>query len=191
MRIGYQRVSTQEQNVEGQTTRLREAGCDRIFTDHGVSGTKASRPELDKMIDMLRPGDVVTIVRLDRLGRSVKNLVELVEKFSQMGVDLHVIEQGIDTRTPAGKLVFHIFAALAEFERDVIRARTLDGLAAARERGNCGGRSKTYTDNHVQAIMALRAAGTLSMSEIAATVGLSRATAYRAIADNDRQPART
>lgn len=183
MKFGYERVSTDQQTTDGQHLRLVEDRVDRIFTDEAVSGRKASRPELDKMLDMLRPGDVVIAVRLDRLGRSVKNLIELIERIQKAGADIHILDQGIDTRTPAGKLIFHIFAALAEFEAAVIRERTMDGLAAARLKGHMGGRPRSWTDAQAAAIQALRAQGQLTMTEIAGAVSLSRATCYRAIQD--------
>jgi DNA invertase Pin-like site-specific DNA recombinase len=180
--IGYARSSTDDQHPdEVQVPRLVEAGCTKVFCDVGQSGAKVSRPEWDKCLAYLREGDVLVSVKLDRWGRSVKHLLAVASDLEERGIGLKCLDQPVDTTTPVGKLVFTILAAVAEFERALIIERTLDGLAAARARGNCGGRSKTYTDTHVQAIMALRAAGSLSMSEIAATVGLSRATAYRAI----------
>lgn len=183
MKLGYERVSTDQQTTEGQHLRLVEAGVDRTFTDEAVSRRKASRPELDKMVDMLRPGDVVVSVRLDRLGRSVKNLIQLVERIQQAGADIQILDQGIDTRTPAGRLIFHVFAALAEFEAAVIRERTMDGLAAARQAGRLGGRPKSYSDATVQAVLALRAAGNMSMADIASACSVSRRTAYRIVTE--------
>jgi DNA invertase Pin-like site-specific DNA recombinase len=182
VKLGYERVSTDQQTTEGQHLRLVEAGVDRIFTDEAVSGRKASRPELDKMLDMLRPGDVVVAVRLDRLGRSVKNLIELVDRIQKAGADIHILDQGIDTRTPAGRLIFHIFAALAEFEAAVIRERTMDGLAAARERGLVGGSQKGYTAEHCRAAQALKDQG-MTAAEVGLTLGKSRATIYRMLAE--------
>ena len=182
-RIGYERVSSDRQKTDGQRARLDAAGVDRIFSDEAQSGRKASRPEFDKMLDFLRAGDQLVVVRLDRLGRSVKNLIELVEKLKDKGVDLVVLDQGIDTRTPAGRFFFHVLAALAEMEADLIRERTLDGLAAAREKGHLGGRPVSYTAAQTAACRALRAAGTMSASEIASAVGVSRRTFYRMLAD--------
>ncbi|MCU1670871.1 MAG: site-specific recombinase, invertase Pin, partial [Blastococcus sp.] len=139
-RIGYGRVSTPDQNADAQHDALDAAGCERVFFDHGVSGKLARRPELDACLDYLRPGDTLVITKLDRLGRSVKNLVDQVLDLGTRNVDLVVISQGIDTTTPAGKLIFHVLAAIAEFERDLILERTLEGLAAARARGRKGGR---------------------------------------------------
>jgi DNA invertase Pin-like site-specific DNA recombinase len=182
VKLGYERVSTDKQTTEGQHMRLVEAGCDRIFSDPAVSGKKASRPELDRMLAMLRPGDVVVAVRLDRLGRSVKNLIELVDRIQRTGVDIQILDQGIDTRTPAGKLIFHVFAALAEFEAAVIRERTLDGLAVARANGKLMGRPVSYSPEQKAACRALHNGGSMSMAEIATAVGLSKRTVYRILA---------
>ena len=130
----------------------------------------------------MRQGDVLS-VKLDRWGRSVKHLLAVASDLEERGIGLKCLDQPVDTTTPAGQAGLHDPRGGGRVRAGLIIERTLDGLAAARERGHCGGRSKTYSDTHVQAIMALRAAGTLSMSEIAATVGLSRATAYRAIAE--------
>src|SRR5271165_6072565 len=132
--IGYERVSRLDQHREAQAARLREHGCVRIFTDHGVTGTKASRRQWDKCLDHLRQGDTLVTVRLDRIGRSMANLIEVVQLLAERGVDLVVLDQAIDTTTPAGRLMFHVLGSLAEFERDLIAERTRDGLAAARAR---------------------------------------------------------
>src|SRR5256885_1412091 len=134
-RIGYARCSTSDQHPEAQADRLRADGCERIFTDTGVSGRKASRPEWDKCLDHLREGDILVVVRLDRMGRSVANLIDVVTSLKTRGVQFRAIDQGIDTTTPAGKFFFHVLAALAEMEADINHERTMDGLAAARARG--------------------------------------------------------
>lgn len=182
MKLAYERVSTDEQVTDGQHDRLVAAGAERFYIDQGQSGAKASRPELDRMMRELRPGDTVMAVRLDRLGRSVMNLIELVDRIEKAGADLLIIEQNIDTRTPMGKFIFHILAALGEMERDLIRARTLDGLAAARARGNLGGRPKSYAPETANAVMALQAAGQ-RMTDIAAVCKISRRTCYRIVED--------
>jgi DNA invertase Pin-like site-specific DNA recombinase len=181
-KIGYQRVSSDRQVTDGQQARLEAAGVDRIFSDEAQSGRKASRPAFDRMLDFLRAGDQLVVVRLDRLGRSVKNLIELVERLKDKGVDLVVLDQGIDTSTSAGRFFFHVLAALAEMEADLIRERTMDGLAAARARGNCGGRPKSYTPAQAQAVMALRAAGQ-TLTEISTVCNISRRTASRILAE--------
>ncbi|MBV8933332.1 MAG: recombinase family protein, partial [Kutzneria sp.] len=143
--IGYARVSTRDQHPEAQTDALTEAGCERIFTDK-ASGKLARRPELDKTLEYLRDGDTLVVTKLDRLGRSVRNLVELSAELDRRGVGLRVLHQGIDTSTPGGRLFFHIIAGIAEFERDLISERTLDGLDAARARGRKGGRRPKLTE---------------------------------------------
>ena len=135
-RIGYARVSTGDQHPEAQEDRLRDCGCELVFTDKGVSGTQARRPQWDKCLANLQHGDTLVTVKLDRIGRSVANLVEVVGQLRDAGVELVVLDQNIDTRTPSGKLLFHMLAAIAEFERDLIIERTKDGQAAVRRAGN-------------------------------------------------------
>src|SRR5664280_2379752 len=137
--IGYARVSTDDQNADLQKDALKKAGCIKVFTDK-ASGSLASRPQLDRMLDQLRPGDVVVVWRLDRLGRSLKNLIALVEGLAEREVGFRSLSESIDTTTANGKLFFSLMGALAEFERDLIRERTMAGLAAARARGRVGGR---------------------------------------------------
>lgn len=134
MRLGYARVSTAEQHSEGQVSRLEQAGCEKVYADQGASGRNASRPEWDALIASLREGDVLVTTKLDRIGRSVSNLVAVAGHLREAGVDLVVLDQQIDTTTPSGKLIFHVLSAIAEFEADLIRERTLEGLIAARER---------------------------------------------------------
>jgi DNA invertase Pin-like site-specific DNA recombinase len=173
-------VSTSDQHPEIQIGQLKDAGCERIFTDHGVSGRKASRPGLDRMLEYVRPGDVVCILKLDRLGRSVRNLIELVNRLQDMGVDLLVLQQGLDTTTPAGKLLFHVLASIAEFEADLIRERTLDGLAAARAQGKVGGRPAVVGQDVLDLALARKARGQ-SVGRIAKELGVGRSTLYRAL----------
>ena len=139
-RIGYARVSTQDQKLRMQLDALQAAECDQIFRDHGVSGGKASRPGLDQALKTLRRGDALIVLKLDRLGRSVQNLSDLLVRFGAEGIHFCSVAEGINTTTPGGKLVYHLFAAMAEFQRDVIRENTVLGLAAARERGKALGR---------------------------------------------------
>ena len=183
MRIGYARVSTLAQDNDPQLDRLAAANCERIYPDV-YTGTAASRPEWDRCLDALRAGDVLVIVRLDRVGRSVKNLIEVVNSLAARGVDLLVLDQAIDTTTPAGKLIFHVLAAIAEFERDLIVERTNDGLAAARARGRIGGR-KPKLDDRQRATVARMYGATgadgkrlHTVQEIADTVGVHRTTIY-------------
>lgn len=142
MKVGYIRVSRHEQNKVLQEDALHAAGCERIFYDIGVSGVKAERPGLDAALGFLRPGDILVVWKLDRAGRSLKNLIELFEKFSERGIEFVSLTELIDTSTPGGKLIFHMMAALAEFERALTIERTQAGLAAARARGRKGGRPK-------------------------------------------------
>lgn len=141
MNIGYARVSTKDQSLNLQEDALQKAGCKKIFSEH-ISGAKSERPELKAMMAHLREGDIVIVWKLDRLGRSLRDLVNLISKFQEMGVGFKSLNDNIDTTTATGKLTFHLFAALAEFERDIISQRTKAGLEAARARGRKGGRPK-------------------------------------------------
>ena len=138
--IGYARVSRSDQNLDRQLDALAEAGCVKVFTDDGVSGARTSRPALEAMLAYARPGDSIVIQALDRLGRSTRHLLELIEQLRQSQIGLKILNLGVDTRTPAGQLVLTVVAALAEMERSQLRERTLDGLAAAKARGRVGGR---------------------------------------------------
>src|SRR5437870_5635697 len=137
--LGYARVSTSDQNPDLQLDALKGAGCFRVFVDR-ASGALDERPELTKALDQLRPGDTLVVWKLDRLGRSLRHLIDTVAELQRRDVGFRSLQESIDTTTPGGKLVFHIFGALAEFERDIVRQRTLAGLAAARARGRAGGR---------------------------------------------------
>lgn len=178
-RIGYSRVSTTDQNPESQQDALELAKADRIFIDK-FTGTAASRPEWDKAKAQLREGDTLVITRLDRLGRSTKDLLDIAAHLESIGANLVATEQSIDTTTPEGKLFFTMVAAFAEFEHGMMRARTLDGLAAARARGRKGGRKAALTPNKVADIRAKVDAGT-SITELAEYYGVSRPTIYRAL----------
>ena len=144
MLIGYARVSTSDQTLDLQKDALDKAGCDRIFTDT-ASGAKAERVGLDEALSYVRPGDTLVVWRLDRLGRSLKHLIETITGLNDRKIGFKSITEAIDTTTSGGKLIFHIFGALAEFERDIIRERTQAGLTAARARGRLGGRPKSLT----------------------------------------------
>ena len=176
--IGYSRVSTGDQNADLQVDALKKAGCIKVFTDH-ASGSKASRPELDRMLDQLRCGDVVVVWRLDRLGRSLKNLIELVEGLAGLGVAFRSLCESIDTTTANGRLFFCIMGALAEFERDLIRERTQAGLAAARARGRVGGRPSVMDAKKIDKARKLYDSRQHTVAEIAEMLDVSPATIYR------------
>jgi len=176
--VGYARVSTADQNPQLQHDALKLAGCDRVFTDK-ASGAASDRPQLAAALDYLREGDTLVVWRLDRLGRSLKHLLEVVNALDERGVGFKSIHEAIDTTTSTGKLVFHIFGALAEFERDLIKDRTTAGLAAARARGRVGGRKPVLTVKQVAVAQKMYAAGDSTVADIAKVLGVSRATIYR------------
>ena len=181
MRIGYARISTNDQNLDLQMDALQEAGCKRIFTDK-ISGSKSRRPGLDELLYLLREGDQVIVWKLDRLGRSLKDLVSLINDFDSRGAGFTSLEDNIDTSTPVGQFTFHIFAAVAQFERDIIRMRTIAGLKAARARGRIGGRPRGLSkqaQNKALAAETLYKEQKLSVSEICAQLGISKPTVYR------------
>ena len=179
-KIGYARVSTLQQDEALQRDALHAAGVDRIFVDK-VSGKLESRPALDDLLEQARPGDTVVVWRLDRLGRSLKHLIETVGALEARGVAFVSLTEAIDTSTPGGRLIFHVFGALAEFERDLIRERTLAGLAAARARGRVGGRPTVWTPAKLSTAKAMHASGDYDVSSIAKVLGVSRASVYRAL----------
>jgi DNA invertase Pin-like site-specific DNA recombinase len=178
MFIGYARVSTDDQNLDLQRDALQKAGCEQIYTDR-VSGTKAERKGLTDALSHLRAGDTLVVWRLDRLGRSLRHLIDTVTDLQEEGVEFKSITEAIDTTTSGGRLVFNIFASLAEFEREIIRERTKAGLTAARSRGKSGGRPKALTEKQVQMLRNLAADRSNSIDEICKTLGISRTTFYR------------
>jgi DNA invertase Pin-like site-specific DNA recombinase len=180
MKIGYARVSTKDQNLESQLDHLTKAECELIFQEK-VSGTKKERPELEKMFTQLRKGDVVYIYKLDRLGRSMKHLLEMVAELEKREVGLISLSDSINTTTPQGRLVLNLFASLAEFERDLIRERTKAGLESARARGRKGGRRKGLTKEAQQAAMLAEMyynENKLGVNEIAKRLHISKMTLY-------------
>lgn len=183
--VGYARVSTWDQTTQLQLDALRAAGCQRIF-EETASGTKTDRPELAAALDYLREGDTLVVWRLDRLGRSLKHLIDTVTALESRGVGFRSIHESIDTTTSAGKLVFHIFAALAEFERDLIVDRTRAGLAAARDRGSKPGRKPSLSTAQIDVVRRMHSEGKHTVQDIADVVGVSRATVYRALATVSR-----
>src|SRR5829696_4607634 len=181
MDIGYARVSTGEQTIDLQLDALKAAGCGTVYQET-ASGAKADRPVLDEVLSYLRTGDTLVVWRLDRLGRSLKHLIEVVAALAERGVGFKSLTEQIDTTTPGGKLIFHVFGALAEFERDLIRERTHAGLAAARARGRRGGRPKKLTDaKQLELARTLHDGGQVDIDTICATLGISRATLYRSL----------
>ena len=183
--IGYARVSTREQNPDGQTDLLAAAGCEKVFVEH-ASGVLAKRPALDDALDYLRSGDTLVVTKLDRLGRSVRNLKEVVESLQQRGIGLKALSQGIDTTTPGGRLFFHMLAAIAEFEHDLIVERTQDGLAAARARGRKGGGRFKMTATKARQARAMYDEKSYTVQQIAERFGVSRGTIYRHLAQDAR-----
>ncbi len=180
MKFGYARVSTGDQNIDLQIDQLQEAGCEKIFQET-ASGANTERQELAQLLEHVRDGDVIVIWKLDRLGRSLKHLVEIVSQLTERGVGLKSLNDPIDTTSSQGKLIFNIFASLAEFERDLIVERTQAGLKAARARGRNGGRPKGLSaDATLKAVAAetLYKEGKLSANEIASNLGISKATLY-------------
>lgn len=182
MRIGYARVSTQQQNLELQQDALRAAGCDRVIVDV-ASGKGMQRSGLDQLRDILRTGDVLVVWRLDRLARSLKHLIELLTELEQGGIGFQSLQESIDTTTPSGKLVFHIFGALAEFERNLIRERTRAGLDAARARGRKGGRRKAIPRERRELAVQLYHAKQHSINQICELVGISKPTLYSYVSE--------
>jgi DNA invertase Pin-like site-specific DNA recombinase len=185
MLIGYARVSTNEQNLHLQRDALEKAGCEQIYTDN-ISGTKARRPGLEQALSHLRPGDTLVVWRLDRLGRSLRHLIDTVTDLQEKGIGFKSLTESIDTTTSGGKLVFHIFAALAEFEREIIKERTKAGLQSARARGRQGGRRSALTAKQLQIAQQLYDAKT-PVNEICETLGISRATFYRHVTGEDQR----
>lgn len=178
--IGYGRVSTPDQNPDAQRDQLTAAGVDELFVDK-ASGKLASRPQLDAALRHLRPGDVLVITKLDRLGRSTRHLAELAVELQSRDVGLRVLQQGIDTTTAVGRLFFHILAAIAEFEHELIRERTSDGLQAARARGRNGGRKSSLTASAVRQAQAMYDSGDYTVEQIAKAFKTTRPTIYRAL----------
>lgn len=181
--LGYARVSTEGQDLAGQRKRLQEAGAARVFEDT-ISGSRFTRPGLDALLDYARPGDTVAVVRLDRLGRSLRELLDLVEQLRARGLALYSLEERIDTNGPGGELTLHLFGALAQFERSLISARTRDGLAAARARGVHTGRPPR-DPRKVEAALILIDGG-MSPTAAAQTVGLGRSTIYEVLQERQR-----
>ncbi len=187
MLIGYARVSTDEQHLSLQLDALTQCGCERTFTDT-VSGSRMERPGLAEALSHVRRGDTVVVWKLDRLGRSVRGLIELVGDLEKRGVQFRSITDSIDTGTPAGRFFFHVMASLAEMERELIVERTQAGLAAARRQGRVGGRKRLLTESKVKSAQRLLAAGR-SPKDVARDLGVSVPTLYRWLPASEREGA--
>ncbi|MBB1078147.1 recombinase family protein [Rhodoferax sp. 4810] len=178
MKIGYARVSTLDQNLELQLDALKNAGCEKIFQDK-ISGAKADRPGLTEALAYVRTGDSLVVWRLDRLGRSLKHLIQVVEDLEGRGVGFISLQEGFDTTTSGGKLIFQIFGALAEFEKNLIRERTNAGLAAARARGRRGGRKEKLSPAQVETMRKMSASQQHTIAEICRVMAITKPTYYR------------
>lgn len=178
MKLGYARVSTNDQNLDRQLDQLSEYGCERIFQEK-ITGSQKERPELDRMIDMLREGDTVVITELTRLSRSVKDLFEIVETIHSKLSDIKSLkEPWLDTTTPQGKLLFTIFAGISQFDRDIIRQRTIEGLSSARARGRKGGRPR-MASKEIELALKMYDSRDYSITEIEHATGVSKSSLYR------------
>ena len=184
MLIGYARVSTQDQNLDLQSEALTKAGCEKIFNDK-ISGSRAERPGLTKALEMLREGDTLVVWKLDRLGRSVKNLVDLVGELHQQGIQFKSLTDAIDTGTPSGRFFFHVMASLAEMERELTVERTRAGLEVARQLGRKGGRRRLMTESKIESAKKLLANG-VPPRDVAMNLGVSVPTLYRWIPASGR-----
>lgn len=178
MLIGYCRVSTVDQDLSLQLDALKKAGCEKFFRDK-VSGAKSDRPALKKALDFARKGDTIVVWRLDRLGRSLKDLLEIVHRLEESKVGIKSLTESLDTTTPGGRLIFHVFGAIAQFERELIRERTMAGLQAAKDRGRTGGRPKSLSDKDLKVATAMLADPDITVSDVCEQLGTSPATLYR------------
>ncbi len=186
MKVGYARVSTDTQTHDGQIAALKAAGCGKIFTET-ASGAKKDRPVLTEVMGYLRPksDDTLVVYKLDRVARSLPHLIEIMDHLKAQKIGFHSVTEAIDTNTPGGRLLFHVVAAIAEFERDLIRERTQTGLNAARAKGRVGGRPRRMTEDKINAVRELLASGT-AVKDAAAAVGVSVPTLYRWLPGSER-----
>lgn len=185
MKIGYARVSSDDQNLSLQLDALKKAGCKKILEDKR-SGATADRPGLQELLSTIRKGDVVVVWRLDRLGRSLQDLLKLASTFEKAGVGLTSLQEKIDTTSSGGKLIFHFFGAMAEFEANLIKERTAAGLAAAKARGRVGGRPKLLDPKKRKALLKLHKSGEHSITEICGMMNISRPTFYNYLKAADK-----
>ena len=181
MKIGYARVSTDEQSLVLQRDALKKAGCQKIISDKGVSGSRIQRDGLDRLLKQIKNGDVLVVWKLDRLGRSLRHLIELIETLREKGVDFQSLSDGISTTTAGGQLVFHIMGALAEFERSLIIERTKAGLEAAKRRGKYPGRPKLLNPQQIKHAKKLWDRGEETTGSLASLFGVDRTTIWRAL----------
>jgi len=188
MLIGYARISTHDQNLDLQKDALEKAGCKKIYVEQ-MSGSSRIRPELEKTLEMLRNGDTLVVWRLDRLGRSLKHLIELISKLEQREIGFKSLMESMDTTTSGGKLIFHIFGALAEFEHNLIKERTSAGLAAARARGRNGGRPLKLDEKKRELAIKLYNERERSIKEICQIMGVSKPTLYTYLHKHDKEAA--
>ena len=178
MKVGYTRISTLDQNQDLQLDALKNAGCEKFFSDK-ASGAKSDRPGLNEALGFLRSGDCLVVWKLDRLGRNLKHLIEVVEDLKSKKIGFVSLQDGFDTTTSGGKFVFQIFGAMAEFERDIIRERTRAGLDAARARGRTGGRKEKLNATQIAALKTMYESKKHSLGEICSTFGITKPTIYR------------
>jgi DNA invertase Pin-like site-specific DNA recombinase len=178
MRVGYARVSRDEQNLDLQIDALKAAGCEKIYTDK-IGGTTTDRAGLDDLLSYIRPDDVLVVWRLDRLGRTLKKLILMIEELANRDIAFMSLRESIDTTTSGGRLIFHVFGALAEFEREIISERTKAGLMAAKARGRCGGRPRLMDQEKVRLARALHNDKSITVGEICRSLGISKGTLYR------------
>lgn len=180
--VGYVRVSTADQSLDLQLQAMEKAGIGKVFKDHGVSGTLASRPALDEALAYVREGDVFTVWKLDRLGRSTKNVLEVIDRLNEAGAGFRSLTEGLDTTGPMGKAMLTVLAAFNQLERDVIVERTKAGLDAARAKGRVGGRPRVMDEKKINTARALYESGNHTVAEIASMMGVGTATVYRYLA---------
>ncbi len=180
MLIGYARVSREEQNLDLQLDELKKSGCESFYSDK-ISGSIDDRSGLDALLKYARSGDVLVVWRLDRLGRTLKSLIAMVEELEQRGIGFKSLRESIDTTTSGGRLIFHVFGALAEFERSLISERTKAGLASAKARGRCGGRPRLLTADKIKQARELQAQPGLKVGDICKILGVSKGTFYRCL----------
>ena len=186
MRVGYARVSRQDQRLEPQHDALLADGCERVFEEK-VSSREADRKALREAFEYCREGDVLVVARLDRLGRSLRELIDLVGELEGRGVGFRSLKESLDTTTAGGRLIFHVFGALAEFEREIIRERTMAGLESARARGRHGGRPRALDEGKARLARRLKNDGEHSVEEICSILGVGRSTLYRYLSDSGRE----